>query len=404
MSMSSFAEACARIARSDWVHQDTEIQTKQLADMQMHLNRLASQLTARKSLLFLSKKYANKLAAIRSNIADAHILSEFNQLLLRWQTVVETLRRQTDRPHYSMQDHMLLYGPINNPPSNPNMTVSAATSAGDDTRQLAVIAQMKNAREIAQGVWLVDNFMQRYLHHDPVELHETLLKTIPMYEEDEQLQKGLLKFVPGGHPALRYRGNAIRRAKVWVQTNALEDGRSRYLYTGWQWSILDATAHVSDAPLLADIMQKMSSIHPFNHGIYTSYATLEDNIGQHQDKTHDIAPHTLIVVLRTGSCARNWLITNAEDDSVVFQENVRPGAAIFMSQEANQRYKHGVPVMDNASEVDQRSGSFVMRDIKTLYSDAYVHNKQQVAKKQQQKRRLDRETRDTKPAKKAKMQ
>ena len=135
---------------------------------------------------------------------------------------------------------------------------------------------------------------------------------LAVYRVDEPLVPGLLKRVPGEHPSLKYRGNAIKRDKIWAQRPPLSAGILRYYYTGWQWDVIDATAHASDSPLLTLAFDKANELAKYNHLIYTWYDTLSDNIGQHADKTKDIAPDCIILVVRMGPRARDWVITDAE--------------------------------------------------------------------------------------------
>ena len=173
---------------------------------------------------------------------------------------------------------------------------------------IEAVKQMTGAVEMAEGAWMVEDFLQTYVGLCPIASHNTVSE-IPVYGVGDTLVPGLLKRVPGAHPSLHYRGNAIRREKVWVQYQPLSDGILRYYYTGWQWRVVDATAHVNDSPLLQLIMDKMNELQVFNHAIYTWYHTLLDGIGQHSDKTNDIAVSGLIGVIRMGPYSREWLIT-----------------------------------------------------------------------------------------------
>ena len=53
--------------------------------------------------------------------------------------------------------------------------------------------------------------------------------------------------VMGDHPALHYRGNALKRHKIWLQTDYAQ-GMRKYGYTGWQHAIATATFFPSAFP------------------------------------------------------------------------------------------------------------------------------------------------------------
>ena len=266
---------------------------------------------------------------------------------------------------------------------------------------------LPGATKVADGIVVVPGFMQAQLGiGDPAAFHEYLTDTIPIYSASDQLERGVLKRVPGDHPALNYRGKQIPRSKVWLQRNHT-GGFVKYRYTGWQHAISDATADVTDSPPLRDVMDRLSSsaegVLRFNHGIYTWYDGLNDFIDYHTDKPDDIAEGSLICVLRTGPCARVWSIRKVVADGEttpppVFHELVAPGTAIFMTLEANLKHQHSVVKEakgNRGAGVDERSGSFVLRNIKTVVPWATVDKCQADAKK-------SKEARDAKKSKQAK--
>ena len=111
------------------------------------------------------------------------------------------------------------------------------------------------------------------------------LLSLPSYEDSESIKSEQIsslnvnaKWVNGSHPALNYRGNAIKRSKIWLQERS--DTFFRYGYTGWQWKILYATACLpsgsKNLPCTRHLVQKMQS-GPLgcdsNHFIVTKYET-----------------------------------------------------------------------------------------------------------------------------------
>jgi hypothetical protein len=78
-----------------------------------------------------------------------------------------------------------------------------------------------------------------------------------------------------------------------------------------------------------------------------------------------------------------------EQPRVVFQQRVEPGTAIFMTLEANLKHKHSVVQEAKGSRgagVDERSGSFVLRNIKTVVPWAKVDKDQAAARKNKEAR------------------
>eukprot|EP00947_MAST-08B_sp_MAST-8B-sp1_P003529 g3529.t1 len=113
--------------------------------------------------------------------------------------------------------------------------------------------------------------------------------------------------VRGTHRALSYRGRAIARHKVWLQTD-FDAGLKRYGYTGWQYAVAGGTFRVEAMPevdrLRNAIQDKLQLRAPHTHWIGTYYADGDDNIGAHSDKMHDWAPGSCFIVLKLGAARR----------------------------------------------------------------------------------------------------
>jgi hypothetical protein len=76
----------------------------------------------------------------------------------------------------------------------------------------------------------------------------------PTRKAGDDLKMAGAQWVDGDHEALNYRGNELKRSKVWFQRgDPLVDGFRRYLYTGWQKAILPATADVRKCEELESI-------------------------------------------------------------------------------------------------------------------------------------------------------
>ena len=84
------------------------------------------------------------------------------------------------------------------------------------------------------GAFLSRDFVRRVAEMDHAKIWEQCRQK-EQYGDREVLQKHdgtVCKWLPGTNPALHYRGNAIQRAKLWVQEGY--DTYVQYGYTGWQ--------------------------------------------------------------------------------------------------------------------------------------------------------------------------
>jgi hypothetical protein len=112
------------------------------------------------------------------------------------------------------------------------------------------------------------------------------------------------KWITGAHPALNYRGNKIRRDKIWLQTGDYNQGCKRYGYTGWQWKVSGAAKKAESIPLIKSLFesinQKMQMKQEMNAFIITRYNSGQDCIGAHSDKTKDFAKDSCFVVIKLG--------------------------------------------------------------------------------------------------------
>lgn len=205
----------------------------------------------------------------------------------------------------------------------------------------------------------------------------------PSVGRDEVIDPMKTQWISGDNRALMYRGNVLKRAKIWLQRGAPEVvGYRRYYYTGWTWRVLPATADVAkcaEVEPIADAYDAFADkmgVQRANHYIVTKYADGEHNIGFHSDKPHDIAASgedglSLITVVKIGDCARPFAVRNfpangAKPEPPFFLEEVAPGSAIIMTMEANLKTQHAVPPVEEAGP----SGSIVFRTITKTVSMA----------------------------------
>jgi SpoVK/Ycf46/Vps4 family AAA+-type ATPase len=262
------------------------------------------------------------------------------------------------------------------------------------------------------GVYVVPNFMQDHLNlKSPDELGECPkrlladLERYPTRKADETIQFGEVQWVAGENKALHYRGNPIKRRKIW----ATRDTPSRtcirrYGYTGWQWDILPATVGMDQIKELKPTTQAYdrwcddNKVPEMNHMIITSYKD-DGEIGYHYDKMKDIVKDSIITVLKLGKTKgpfslRKRLFTkpdfawanpqktkdpNAKElwgkakdrqkrefdqlqemEKPIFDLEVEPGTAIIMTTAANVVTEHCV------KDLCGDHGSIVLRTIHTL--------------------------------------
>ena len=186
--------------------------------------------------------------------------------------------------------------------------------------------------------------------------------------------------VTGDHPALSYRGNALKRHKMWLQTD-YKQGVLKYGYTGWQHAVAPATRDIGAVPVIANLMERMnaelptmlkemnmpSSSKQFNHAIFTRYEDEHDFIGHHADKERDFEEGSYFVVFKFGA-ERMFEFTTNEGE--VFWKRPLPAGTMLVVRAkseggecANSRVKHGVP---RALEPCGPSGSVVFRAIRTV--------------------------------------
>lgn len=200
--------------------------------------------------------------------------------------------------------------------------------------------------------------------------------------------------VTGAHPSLHYRGNALKRHKIWAQT-FYSAGLAKYGYTGWQHAVSAATRDVVAYPDLDKMMKWLNanfsaileehglpgSPAVFNHAIFTRYEDEKDFIGMHSDKEKDFAPGSYFVVFKLGA-ARDFAFST--NDTVFWQETLPTGTMIIVRMgTANQRVKHGVPVM---AQPCGASGSIVFRCIRTIIPWPDVKKNIERARQQKKKR------------------
>ena len=228
------------------------------------------------------------------------------------------------------------------------------------------------AQEVFPDVFLVPDMLQQMgFNADRV---FGLLQSIPLQDVDKPIVKDFYVpiLIPGTHAALHFRGQPLPRAKGFFQV-APEAGLRRYGYPGWQYRIAHAMKDIKSVVQFDEILEKLNFIKgpetednppDFNSLIATLYESGADYIGAHSDRPGDLFPEGWIGVIRLGA-PRNFRVFNKTSSKTFC---IPAGGALFMSFEANARYKHELPPMTDV----EASGSLVFRAVKTCMKWANV--------------------------------
>ena len=255
-------------------------------------------------------------------------------------------------------------------------------------KDLVAVEHVKKVRSadgnIIGDLYITRGFVQNVLNLDPKAIWDELRhipamnfnaerqERFPEEKTDElfpeiELKMYEARLITGNFHALKYRGNAINRHKVWFQTD-IREGYRKYYYTGWQHMIAPAQCDVTAMPRTTQqLMEGINAMLPeenqkMNHGIFTRYKDGMDCIGPHSDKLNSFPDiNTWILVIKLG-CPRIFEFTTLDGERL-FNEVLPAGTAIWCrSNTANVQTKHAVPQMFGAGE----SGSLVFRNIATL--------------------------------------
>ena len=214
-------------------------------------------------------------------------------------------------------------------------------------------------------IWVIPDFAQTVLATDPVALQQQLEANYPVRREGDTIEWARPQWVEGDNEALHYRGNKLKRGKMWFQIGEPQtDGFVKYYYTGWQRAVLPATSDVARAPEMVPVVERYNAWATAlgkpaaNHFIVTHYVDGTQNIGMHFDKPKSIQECSLITVVKTGEHGRPFRL-ELLDGTLLMERVLSPGTAVIMTLEANLATKHGVPAVEHAGS----SGSVVMRTI-----------------------------------------
>ena len=95
---------------------------------------------------------------------------------------------------------------------------------------------------------VIENALEKYSDgkFDHMKLFKSM-QSVPRQDSSKPIEISETGLDPlmvmGDHPALHYRGNALKRHKIWLQTD-YQQGMIKYGYTGWQHAISAATRSI----------------------------------------------------------------------------------------------------------------------------------------------------------------
>tara|TARA_B110000285_G_scaffold100619_1_gene114615 strand:- start:1661 stop:2548 length:888 start_codon:yes stop_codon:yes gene_type:complete len=268
--------------------------------------------------------------------------------------------------------------------------------------------------ELLKDAVVIEDALEKYSqgHFDHKKIFESMqsVKRQDSSKSIEFSESGLDPLmVMGDHPALHYRGNALKRHKIWLQSD-YTSGMIKYGYTGWQHAISSATRSIESVPIIDSLMTWLNSgvfanileqhnMPPctlsFNHAIFTRYEDENDFIGFHSDKERDFEDNSYFMVIKLGA-TRDFVLT--DNDSNVFWSEKLPGGTMVIVRAkssgkpaANSLFKHGVPI--SPTECGP-SGSIVFRCIQTVVPWEQVRINIEKANEQKIKRLENKRKRD----------
>lgn len=288
-------------------------------------------------------------------------------------------------------------------------------------------------REPVPGFYLIADF-DKYLGFDAQTLIGELDATVPKRGAGDAIAPGQLQWVLGSNKDLQYRGNELKRRKIWAQNGSVDEGVRIYSYTGFTYPVAQATSDWNapvprpeppdeqdkpdiepddDTPLrkLADricpfkiMSEKMNAFMqciggwPMNHLIVTAYEDGSHNIGYHYDKERSIrkpsdGKDSWIAVLKLGPNARPFALrklvadkAQQEKEPDLFREVVPVGTLILFNLATNLATQHAVPALQEGEPEVGLSGSIVWRCIDKVMTPSQLSARIAVTERQRAKR------------------
>ena len=219
---------------------------------------------------------------------------------------------------------------------------------------------------------------------------DDLVANYPFRGAGDEIVPETVQWVRGDNAALKYRGNPLKREKIWLQRGTVRAGYAYYYYTGVQWEVVPAQTDWAQCTEISGIVDhydnfcdEMGALKT-NQGIITRYPDGKYFIGAHFDKPKSIAPSnadkaSLITVMKIGEVGRRFNLYNLES-TIIWSAVIQPGDALIMTLEANLQTKHEVPICAEG-EVVGDSGSIVFRSISDIVPYDDVQKKLEASRK-----------------------
>ena len=140
---------------------------------------------------------------------------------------------------------------------------------------------------------------------------------MPWRGQNDEIEPFALQGVLGTNVNLRYRGNELKRNKIWAQKGPVSKGVRVYSYTGFAYPVALATSNWEDSESLNAMSERMNAFiskiggPEMNHLILTAYNNGSCNIGWHYDKARSLHPETWIAVVKLGPSSRRFALRAA---------------------------------------------------------------------------------------------
>ena len=93
-------------------------------------------------------------------------------------------------------------------------------------------------------IWVVPRFAQDVLGVDPAQVQKDLESNYPVVGKGDAIEPMKAQWVDGSNKALNYRGNDLKRCKMWFQRgNPESNGYVKYYYTGDRFFAITPSVH-----------------------------------------------------------------------------------------------------------------------------------------------------------------
>lgn len=206
-------------------------------------------------------------------------------------------------------------------------------------------------------------------------------------------------------PTMSSRGEPLNRSKFFMFEDVQGDGSliPKYSYPGFQYGAMEhyqpmTTIHELDhlSTALKQSLQNESKPLQFNHLIGTKYCNIKDAITWHSEKTKDIRPGSVIVMLSLGA-VREFQIRNvATGTATAFQ--LHPGDLVLMDWEFTQSHQHRLAKGGKEEltglhheESSKPHVSLMFRDINTMVKLSDIQKRAHQTEKNREARKRMRE-------------